>query len=366
MRQVPSSPPAFLGSDVLPLGARLRVVAELFSGRGPEGQDESLASFGRRHIGARATEVLLDAAQTGIYAGDIEALSVQGTFPAMVELERQHRSLILGAIRQQAARRKALAAGSGAPRLTGALSTFEGGLQTLIDALGHALGSAARTGAKVEGLVPVPGGGWRVAVREHGRQAELPASRVVLTVPAYAAAGLLRPLDEGLAARVEGIAYAPIAVVQLGFAPGATPAPDGFGFLVPPLEKRRLLGAIHASTVFPFRTEGGRVLYTCMVGGAKRPELPGLDEEALVALAREELRELAGVTAAPSFTEVIRWPRGIPQYTVGHGGRVAAIEAALARWPGLHLTGNAYKGVGLNDCIRNAAQLAQALVPTSP
>jgi oxygen-dependent protoporphyrinogen oxidase len=362
LRAVPASPPAFLKSDILPLGARLRVVAELFTGRPPEGVDESLAAFGRRHLGQAAMEVLLDAVQTGIYAGNVEALSVGATFPQLTKLEREHRSLILGAIRAQKAQRKALPAGTGGPeKLRGALSTFDGGLQTLVDALAQVLGPAVHTNAKVEGLQPGHGG-WRVSVRENGRQAELVASQVVLATPAYVTAGLLRPLDEPLSALVEGIVYAPIAVVNLGFAPGSTPAPDGFGFLVPGLEKRRLLGAIHASTVFPFRAEGGRVLYTCMVGGARRPELVGLDEESLVALAREELKELAGVTATPSFTEVVRWTRGIPQYNLGHLERVAAIDAALKRLPGLHLTGNAYKGVGINDCIRNAFALGDALL----
>jgi oxygen-dependent protoporphyrinogen oxidase len=171
----------------------------------------------------------------------------------------------------------------------------------------------------------------------------------------------MRPLDERLSELLEGITYAPIAVVHLGYAPGSTPPPDGFGFLVPSLEKRRLLGAIHASTVFPFRAPGGRVLYTCMVGGARRPDLVSLDEEALIILAREELKDLAGVTASPSFTEVIRWPRGIPQYNVGHQERVSAIDAALGRLPRVHLAGNAYKGIGLNDCIRNALALGDAL-----
>lgn len=367
LRSVPASPPAFLGSDILPLGAKLRVVGELFTGRAPPGVDESLAQFGRRHLGRRATEVLLDAVQTGIYAGDVKRLSVAATFPPLVKLEREHRSLILGAIRTQKAQRaqKALppgATGGGAapPKLSGALSTFEGGLQALIDALAASLGDTVHLGAQVEGLSRVDGG-WRLTVREQGRGAELDAKQVVLAVPAHVATRLLGPLDEALSAQVGQIEYAPIAVVHLGFAPGTTPVPDGFGFLVPSGEGRRLLGAIHASTTFPFRVEGGRVLYTCMVGGARQPDLVKQDEAALVALAREELRALAGVTAEPSFSEVIRWPRGIPQYNVGHLERVAAIDAALQRWPGLHLTGNAYKGVGLNDCIRNGAQLADAL-----
>nr|2IVD_A Chain A, Protoporphyrinogen Oxidase [Myxococcus xanthus]2IVD_B Chain B, Protoporphyrinogen Oxidase [Myxococcus xanthus]2IVE_A Chain A, PROTOPORPHYRINOGEN OXIDASE [Myxococcus xanthus]2IVE_B Chain B, PROTOPORPHYRINOGEN OXIDASE [Myxococcus xanthus] len=361
LRSVPASPPAFLASDILPLGARLRVAGELFSRRAPEGVDESLAAFGRRHLGHRATQVLLDAVQTGIYAGDVEQLSVAATFPMLVKMEREHRSLILGAIRAQKAQRQAALPAGTAPKLSGALSTFDGGLQVLIDALAASLGDAAHVGARVEGLAREDGG-WRLIIEEHGRRAELSVAQVVLAAPAHATAKLLRPLDDALAALVAGIAYAPIAVVHLGFDAGTLPAPDGFGFLVPAEEQRRMLGAIHASTTFPFRAEGGRVLYSCMVGGARQPGLVEQDEDALAALAREELKALAGVTARPSFTRVFRWPLGIPQYNLGHLERVAAIDAALQRLPGLHLIGNAYKGVGLNDCIRNAAQLADALV----
>ncbi len=180
-------------------------------------------------------------------------------------------------------------------------------------------------------------------------------------MPAYVAAELLRPLDEKLAGRVAGIAYAPIAVVHLGYAPGSTPPPDGFGFLVPTVERRRVMGVIHASTTFPWRAGGGRILYTCMVGGAKQPDLVALDDTALVTLAREELRELAGVSTEPVFTEVFHWKRGIPQYNVGHLARMSAIDEGVARLPGLYLTGNAYKGVGLTDCIRNAQALAETL-----
>ncbi|RKH06456.1 protoporphyrinogen oxidase [Corallococcus sp. CA053C] len=363
MRKLPSSPPAFLTSDILPFSARLRVLAELFSGRGPAGVDESLAQLGRRHLGPEATTVLLDAVQTGIYAGDPEKLSAEATFPQLVKFEREHRSLILGAIRSQRAARKASAAdadGGSKSKLTGLLSTFDGGLGVLVDALAAALGDAVHTDAKVEGLTP-QASGWKVRVREHGRTVELLASQVVLAVPSHVAAGLLRPLDEPLAAKLEGIPYAPIAVVHLGFAPGATPKPDGFGFLVPAVEGKAVLGTIHVSTTFPFRAPGGRVLLTCLMGGARRPDVVARDEDALVALAREELKAMTGLTATPELTRVVRWPRGIPQYTVGHLERLASLDAGLKRWPGLHLTGNAYRGVGVNDCIRDATRLGDTL-----
>ncbi|MBU8900501.1 protoporphyrinogen oxidase [Corallococcus sp. M34] len=360
LRAVPGSPPAFLKSDVLPWSAKLRVMAELFTPSRPNAEDESLAQFGRRHLGRTATRVLLDAVQTGIFAGDVETLSVEAAFPALVKLERAHRSLILGAIRSRGAKQKALPSGASEPLLSGALSTFDGGLQVLIDALSTALGDVARTNAQVLALVPMPNG-WKLIVREKGETSELLASQVVLAVPAHVAAELLDPIDDTLADAVGSIPYAPMVVVNLGFAPGTTPVPDGFGFLVPSEEKRALLGAIHTSTTFPFRAPPGHVLYTCMMGGARQPERASQDVDSLAALAREELRALAGVTATPVLTDVVRWPRGIPQYNVGHLARMAAVDALVARWPGLHLTGNAYRGVGLNDCIVHGCELAEQL-----
>ncbi|NBD07704.1 MULTISPECIES: protoporphyrinogen oxidase [Corallococcus] len=360
LRAVPASPPAFLKSDILPLASRLRVLGELFSGRNPTGSDESLAALGRRHLGREATSVLLDAVQTGTYAGDPEQLSAEATFPQLVKFEREHRSLILGAIRAQRAARKAAASTAATPALTGQMRTFDGGLGVLVDALAKSLGGAVRTDATVEGLTR-EAEGWKVRVRERGQPVELSASQVVLAVPAHVAAALLRPLDAELARQADAIPYAPIAVVHLGFAPGATPKPDGFGFLVPAVERKAVLGTIHASTTFPFRAEGGRVLLTCLMGGTRQPDVVARDEDALVALAREELGTMAGITATPELTEVVRWPRGIPQYTVGHLERLAAMDARLERWPGLHLTGNAYRGVGINDCVREATRLGDTL-----
>ncbi|OJH34286.1 protoporphyrinogen oxidase [Cystobacter ferrugineus] len=358
LRALPQSPPALIKSDLLPWTAKLRMLGEPLTRRGPTG-DESLADFGRRHVGNAATEVLVDAMQTGIYAGDMEALSVAAVFPKIAQLEKRHRSLLLGMVRERKAERAAPTP-AGTPATTGAVASFDGGLGVLVKALAGALGPALRLQARAVGLRRETAG-WRVAVEERGQHTELEADRVVLAVPAFTAAELVRPLDTALATQLDGIAYAPIAVVHLGFAPGAVPPQDGFGFLVPAVEKRRVLGVIHVSSTFPWRTEGGRVLYTCLIGGARRPDLVELDEAALVTLAREELRLMAGVTAEPILTEAVRWKRGIPQYNLGHLGRLAAIDEGVTRLPGLFLTGNAYRGVGLTDCVREATGLVDTL-----
>jgi len=142
--------------------------------------------------------------------------------------------------------------------------------------------------------------------------------------------------------------------------------PQGLGFLVPFGEGPLLLGVLFISSIFPWRTSEDRVLLTCMLGGARRPEVLRLDDERLQQIVKEELRAILQIEATPCFLEVIRWERGIPQYNVGHQERLARIQKSLAKLPGLHLAGNAYLGVGLNDCVRHAFEMAEELSDSPP
>ena len=357
LRELPGSPPAFLKSDLVPFTAKLRAACEPFTRRAPAGEDESLASFGKRHLGAYLTAALVDAAQTGIYAGNHEKLSVAAAFPALAELDREHRSLILGSIKRKRSG-KGGGFGPGAP-----LCTFEGGMERLVATLAERLGNHVRLGTCVEALTPRDGR-WELKLSERGAASTLLAGDVALAVPAFVAADLLRPLDAELSAELSAIEYAAVAVVHLGFARAEVEPPlEGFGFLIPSNAQRRILGSIYISSIFPWRVPGDSVLLTCMVGGARHPERAALDEDALVALTREELAHVLGVKAAPRLAQVVRWPRAIPQYNVGHLARVERIDRRLSAVRGLHLTGNAFRGVGVNDCIRNAALLAARLAP---
>jgi len=360
LREVPSSPGAFLKSDILPLGARLRVAGELFSRRARDPEDETLAAFARRHLGRTATSVLVDAMQAGIFAGDPEKLSLAAVFPKMRELERDHRSLILAMIRLQR-QRKGTAVATETAGPGGTLCSFEGGLETLTRALAERLGPAVRLSTEVR-AISRSGKRWQLQVSSAGRTEAIAAEQLVLAIPSYVAARLLQPIDGALASELEAIAYAPICVVHLGY-PRAEPAiPDGFGFLVPAQERLRILGAIFISSIFPWRSEGRRSLLTCMVGGARQPELFGLEESELVGAVRQDLERALGLAAAPSFFQIARWPRGIPQYNAGHLARLRRIDDAVSRLPGLTLTGNAYRGVGLNDCVRTSTALASSLL----
>jgi oxygen-dependent protoporphyrinogen oxidase len=347
LRALPLSPAAFLTSEVLPLRAKLRLLLEPFSRRGPTGVDESLGDFARRHLGRAATSALVDGLQTGIWAGDVERLSAASAFPRLVAMAQAHGSLLLGAVRG----RKALGR-TAAPRL----SSLEGGLGSLSLAMAEALGAHVRLRTPVTGLGRTRDG-WQLTTPTE----TLWAPRVVLALPPWEAAALVHPFDTGLAEALECFPSVPVAVVHLGYRPALEPAPEGFGFLAPSAERRDILGTVYASSAFPFRAPGGGTLLTVLMGGAHRAELLECDDGSLVHLARAELRALLSIERTPSLTQVFRWPHAIPQYNVGHAQRVQTALARAAHWPGLWLTGNAYGGAGVADCLRTAAALAERL-----
>jgi len=375
LRPVHMHPLKFLFSGLLPFGAKVRLLREPWvRERAPEG-DESIASFARRRIGPIAAEVLVDSMQTGIYAGDFEQLSVRSCFPRVVEVERQYGSLIRGML-QLARERKAgagAASGSGSGsgkeagqrQLPGAgpsghLTSFRGGMQVLIEALTGALGEVVRLGAPVRSLGVLEG---RLALELESGQAPLRAEAVVLACPAHAAARVTAGLDAELSSELAAVPYPPMAVVCLGYPVAQLRRPvDGFGFLAPRSAGLRILGALWASATFPDNAPDGHVLIRAMLGGARDLTVLDLDDDELVRLVAGELERAQGAVGPPSFARVFRHPLAIPQYQVGHEERLGRIEARAARLPGLFLAGNAYRGIGVNDCARQAWPVAEAVL----
>jgi protoporphyrinogen/coproporphyrinogen III oxidase len=358
LRAVHMHPVKFMFSRLLPFRAKLRLMREPWVREKPPEGDESIASFARRRIGPIAAEVLVDSMQTGIYAGDFEQMSVRSCFPRVVEVERQYGSLIRGMM-QLARERK----GKGEP-LPGAgpsghLTSFRGGMQVLIDALTGALGEGVRLHAPVRRVAVQDG---RPAVELESGESLRPVA-VVLACPAHAAARITAELDAALSAELAAIRYPPIAVVCLGYPVSQLRRPlDGFGFLAPRSAGLRLLGALWASATFPDNAPEGHVLVRAMLGGARDLEVLQLSDEELVRLTASELERAQGTVGPPSFVRVFRHPLGIPQYLVGHEERLVRIDARVAQLPGLHLTGNAYRGIGVNDCAKLARPVAEAVL----
>ena len=361
LRAVTMHPLKFLFSRILPLGAKFRLIRELWV-RSQTPGDESVASFARRRIGEGGYRLLVDPMQTGIYAGDPEQMSVVSCFPRVVEVEREYGSLIRGMVKLARQRRRQGEPGTvpGAGP-SGHLTSFRGGMQTLVNGLAAELGDTVQTGRKVTALRPHEAGGFAVEVEA---RAPLRADAVVLACPAHAAARITAPCDARLSAGLGEIGYSPMCVVSLGLPRDRVAHPlGGFGFLVPRGEGVRMLGALWTSTLFPERAPDGHVLIRVMVGGARDPDVLDLsDAELTDAVLREVQKTHGGSVGAPSFTRVFRHRHAIPQYRVGHQRLLAELSDRLARLEGLFLTGNAYRGIGVNDCARNAHEVADQVL----
>ncbi len=352
LRAIPLGP-GLLTSDLLSVKARARLLAEV-AVPPPRAEDESIYEFGVRHLGEEATRLLIDPMVTGIFAGDIERLSLESCFPNMRRLEKEHRSIVLGAI---AAWRRAQRENR-PPPMGHALFSFRDGLGELPNALATALGERVRLGTPVAGIAT--SGGDAVVTLQSGEQLE--AERVVVATPAPAAADLFASFAPRASELLRDFPYAAVAVVHLGY-PRASISGDvaAFGFLAPEAERLPILGCIFTSTLFPDRAPPGHALFTVMVGGARHPERTRLVEPELIALAAREVERVLGISSRPVFAKALVWPRAIPQYEVGTLRRERAIREALAELP-VELAGNCWGGVGVNDVIRTAGEVARSII----
>lgn len=347
-------PPGFFLSPLLSVGGRLRLCCEPLVPAKKDDAPETIFDFAARRIGKEAAQIMVGAMVLGIYGGDARRLSMAHCFPRMVRMEREYGGLFKALM---AVRKNRKASPMGPP---GTLTTFKGGIGALPERAAAALGSRIRYNTPVTGITKVDGG-YRVTL---GGEESLITRAVVVATPAHAAAGLVSELHPAGAQALADIPYAGLTVACLGYPRGAVSHDlDGFGFLVPREQDLRLLGCIWTSSLFPFEAPDGSVLLRVMLGGAPDPEANLLSDEATANLVRKELKPLLRITGEPELVRLYRHPRGIPQYTLGHEKRLQAIDAAEAACPGLVFVGNAYRGIGLNDCVV-AAHRAVEIIST--
>jgi oxygen-dependent protoporphyrinogen oxidase len=339
----------FLTTDIFSLTGKLRIAAELLLPRENGKQDESLASFVRRRLGREALERMAQPMVGGIYTADPETLSLRATLPRFLDMERKHRSLILAMLRQSRVQKS----GTSGARYSLFMS-FDRGMQVLVDALADVVPNVSLN-TRVEEL-SFDSRTWRIKA-DSGELFE--ADAVCLAVPAYTAAKLLENINPRLASQLNAIKYASTATINLAYPRAAIAHPlNGFGFVVPFVEKRSLLACTFSSVKFVGRAPEDHVLLRAFAGGALQPEMfddPGRRIE-------QDLCELLGIKGKPLFTEVAKWKRSMPQYEVGHLDRVQAIDDEVRGIRGFALAGNAYRGAGIPDCIRSGETAAERLV----
>lgn len=358
LRELPLTPPAFLMSDVISLRGKLRLLCEPFVAARRSVEEESVFDFASRRVGREAATVLIDALVSGVYAGDTRRLSLDAAFPKLRRLESEHGGLVRGSLakRKQAraeGREAGFSAGPG-----GVLTSFPEGLQELTDTLAATLGPRLRLNARVDRLSDLGNRGFRVHLAEG---APLDVDAVVVACPAWHAASIVRPLDEELAGALDGIPSARLAVVHLGYRCDALgPEPEGFGFLVPRGQGPRILGTLCASNIFSGRAPDGSLLLTSMIGGAHDPEAWELDDATLERIVTADLRTTLRIEAPPYFKRIIRWPRGIAQYDLGHVERRATVERRLRELSGLWVGGQSLRGISINSCIEEASEVAES------
>ncbi len=359
LHKLPEKPPEFLKSRLLSVRGRLRVIYEAIAG-GTDIDDETLAQFATRRLGKEAYERLIDPMASGVFAGDASELSLKSCFPRIHEIEMEYGSLIRGLIKLQKKAKREGSKNTPGPGPGGKLTSFDNGMSALTDRLAEQLGSRIRIATPVRDINR--SGSRYQLLLDNGVVEE--SDYLVLAAPAHAQARMLQAMDPGLAGLLSGIPYPALSVCCFGYREERVgQVLDGFGFLVPSKEQRAVLGTIVDSNVFPGRAPEGSILLRSMVGGARTPELAMLNDEKLTDRVRSDLEDILGLSAIPDFIRIFRHKRAIPQYKVGHANRLEDIDRHLQQYPGLVLTGNAFKGVSLNDCVVNALKTAQTLVP---
>ncbi len=362
-------------SDLFTWRGKARMALDLVLPRGPDRDDESLAAFVTRRFGREVLDRVAEPLVAGIYTADAATLSLRATMPRLLDLERRHRSLILALRRARpagdGAGRQAGPGGSSGPRW-GLFATPDAGMGLLISALASRLPAGAmRLGAGVRAIVPSgnPGAPARYRIVVDGGPA-VPADGVVVAARAPEAAALVEELDPRLADLLRSIPYASSATTTLAFDRRQIAHPlDAFGFVVPRAEHVPLLACTFCSVKFAGRAPEGRVLLRAFAGGALRHDDLARDDDALAAMTEAALRPLLGISGRPHLVRVHRHAGAMPQYLLGHGARVAQIEARAHAHAGLALAGGAYRGIGIPDCIHSGEEAAErvlgAIVPQS-
>jgi oxygen-dependent protoporphyrinogen oxidase len=342
-----------LSSELLSLGGKLRLaLAPFLPPLSKKKSDESVADFISQRFGKQVLERLAEPLLAAVYGSDIATLSARSALPQLIAVEEKYGSLWRGLPHMRPR--------SGAPRQP-IFTTLRGGVGELPAALRrHLRRTQLMQGRHVHAIRSRPEGGGYMVEWQGG---ETVADAVVVATPAHAAAAMLQAFDPLLSELLSGISYNSSVMVALAYPKDAfVRSAEGFGFVVPRTEGRQVIACTWSSTKFPYRSSDDTMLLRCFLGGARNPAVINESDERMVKTTLQELDALFQARREPLFTKVYRWELCMPQYAVGHEDRLRQIESHLALHPGLFLAGNAYRGVGIPDCIQSGSRAAGAAV----
>jgi len=364
MLMVPTSFWPMAKSHLISWPGKIRMGMEIFMPKRKFIEDESLASFVTRRLGRECLEKIAEPLVAGIHTSNPDNMSVLATFPRFVQMEQKNGSLIMGMLAAMKNRPHAMhnspAPKTGTPKLTFSMS-FKNGMQTLSQACADYIGKdSIRLGAAVKAVEP-KGKGYAV-VLENGEKLE--ADHIMIGTASYDTAEIVKGFDETLAAQMNRIEWSSSATVSIAFRKKDVRVPlNGFGFIVPRVEGRRINASTYSSIKWSFRAPDDTVLIRVFVGGGHHEELVHeLDDAGMTKMVLEELDVVLGLKANAQFSKVYRWFKGMPKYTVGHLDRITLLDRMLSAHPGLHLIGCSYKGIGIGDCVHEAQIAAEKIL----
>jgi len=337
-------------SPLFSLRTKMRMAGEWFHPPHKASADESVAELVGRHYGEDMVDLLADPLLSGVYGGEASQLSVRAVLPRFADMEAKHGSLGRAML---SARKKMAAAKKGpAPPL---FTSLKEGMQQMVDALVVRVDpNAIRSSTEVESVLSQEGG-WTVSA---GYQSDH-FDGLIMATPAAAASALLEMADDELSRELGEICYSSSITVTLGYDETVRRSlPPGFGFLVPRSEGRRMLAATFVHNKFPHRAPENRAIVRCFLGGARDEQILQSSNDEILAIVRDELRQIIKLTAEPLFVRVYKWKGAMAQYGVGHLERLQRIEALRHKLPGLGLAGNAFTGIGVPDCVRSGKEAA--------
>jgi oxygen-dependent protoporphyrinogen oxidase len=358
LHALPMSPGAFLSSSLWTLGGKLRLLKEPFIGKAEK--EETIAEFVERRLGREFLDYAINPFVTGVYAGNPEQLSVRSAFPKLYALEEKYGGLIKGMIKGRKERKARAEQAKDRARMF----SFVNGMGTFPETIARQLGKTVQYNCVIQSVrknASANGNGKTLTVSYslHGGIHSVAADAVVLSTPAHSAAVILRAFAPDLSATLDRIYYPPVVEVFLGYKNEHVGISlDGFGYLIPAVEKRKILGTIWSSVLFEGRAPAHHAAFTTFVGGARQPELTQLDDDSVMHLVTSELSAIMAIKGGPVYTRINRWNRAIPQYNLGYGKVIHEIEKCEKDNPGLFFCSNYRGGISVGDCIMSSDRMS--------
>jgi oxygen-dependent protoporphyrinogen oxidase len=364
---MPLGPSSFFFTRLFSTAAKFRVLKEPFIGRAEK--EESIAEFVERRLGREFLDYAIDPFVAGVFAGKTEQLSVRSAFPKLYALEEKYGGLVKGMIKgAQERKQRAEKAKDRAETFS-----FVNGMQILPQAIGNSLGKTVLVNAKVTGIRNLTTANnepanepdtrrFLIEYLRNGKEEEIEADNVIFAIPAYDAAPIIKLLSRETANVLSSIYYSPVISIFLGVKrEDIGHKLDGFGFLIPSKEKRKILGCLWNSCLFGNRAPAGMVALNAFVGGARQPELTDLNDEQIIQITLDELNSIMQFSGKPVYLNITRWQKSIPQYEIGYQQKMDMLTQFEESNQGIFLAGNYRGGISVGDCVKNAYEIAEGI-----